>query len=159
MVLSAIVQCADYFMELFDAVLWSSSDEEETSKTKERDDDKFKSTFLDKLIASTPRLLVVANAFLLLTYLLHGALADFFLGPVRTTDGAAVGNGGADTTVAEDGARLRNHAEEHIRQRRGREKLLGYLLFKVLLVSSVVTPDVCEFFVVLYAASIESEKS
>lgn len=127
-VLSTLLRCVDFIMDLFDAV-WTSGDGQN-----EVDDE---STFLDKLIESTPRLLLIANAFLLLTYLLHIALADFFLGPVR------VGNGGADTTGAEDAVRPRN--VEQNRQLRGREKVVGYLLFKVLLISAVVTPDTCEY--------------
>jgi hypothetical protein len=128
-----------YIATILDNVTWFNSNE----SNKQQD------LFLDRIIASTPRLLLLANAFLILTYLLHGAVADFFLGPIQhynttresATAPAEEANGeGGGTTDNDGGRRPRNET----RGRRGRERLLGYMLFKVLLISTVVTPDVCE---------------
>jgi hypothetical protein len=97
---------------------------------------------LDRLVASTPWLLIVANAFLILIYLLHGALAGFFLGDVNTHVAASVRANTNNLREGEDtgGRRPRGGASSRI----GRERLFGFLLFKVLLISAVVAPDTCK---------------
>ena len=79
---------------------------------------------IDKVLKSSPRLLVVANLLLVMTYLAHGSVASFFLGHRR----------GAD----DDSARWA-----------GRERLGGFLVFKLLLISAVVAPDTLDFLILL----------
>jgi hypothetical protein len=111
---------------------------------------------LDRLIASTPRLLAIANAFLILVYMLHGAVTDFFLGPVNTAGqarGAAVRGAENVDNEGVPGARHRRDAAAGNRTRRqqrvGRERLLGYLLFKVLLLAAVLAPDMLDLLILL----------
>ena len=88
---------------------------------------------------------MIANAFILLTYLLHGAVTDFFLGPVQRENRRRAATEG-DVGEAELEELVERHRSGAVStgRRGGRERLLGYLFFKVLLISSVVTPDVCE---------------
>jgi hypothetical protein len=111
---------------------------------------------LDRLIASTPRLLAIANAFLILVYMLHGAVTDFFLGPVNTAGqarGAAVRGAENVDNEGVPGTRHRRDAAAGNRMRRqqrvGRERLLGYLLFKVLLLAAVLAPDMLDLLILL----------
>lgn len=76
---------------------------------------------IDKILTSTPRLLAIANLLLVLTYLLHSAVADWFLGHIRHDDW----NSG------------------------GRERLGGFLVFKLLLISAVVAPDTLDLLILL----------
>lgn len=77
---------------------------------------------IDKVITSTPRLLAIANLLLSLTFLLHTAVADWFLG---------------------SGLR---HIHESAA---GRERLGGFLVFKLLLISAVVGPDTLDLLILL----------
>lgn len=121
---------------------------------------------VDKILTSTPRLLAIANLLLALTYLLHTAVADIFLGTVGTTRNAAnpapatgtrrgatgpVDQGGAVNTNNADANRATLVLEEQTRRQRriGRERLGGYLLFKLLLVSAVVEPDTLDLLILL----------
>ena len=84
----------------------------------------------EKILSSTPRLIAIANLLLALVYLIHAAIADLFLGPSNVTQSRQRGE--QQGNAADDQTR---------RQRRmGREKLGGYLLFKLLLISSVLDP-------------------
>ena len=76
---------------------------------------------LDKILTSTPRLLACANFLLSLTYLLHACTADFFLG--------------------------REWASRP--EWNNREKLGGFLVFKLLLISAVVSPDTLDLLILL----------
>jgi hypothetical protein len=81
---------------------------------------------IDKVLTSTPRLLAMANFLLSLTYLLHTAVADAFLGrhvwAPRDRDRRAAAHG---------------------------EKLGGFLVFKLLLISAVVAPDTLDLLILL----------
>ena len=79
---------------------------------------------IDKIFKSSPRLLVVANLLLVMTYLAHGSVAMFFLGHRREAD--------------DDSARWA-----------GRERLGGFLVFKLLLISAVVAPDTLDLLILL----------
>lgn len=75
---------------------------------------------IDKILTSTPRLLAIANLLLAITYLLHTAVADLFLGGFYQEPGWA-----------------------------GRERLGGFLVFKLLLISAVVAPDTLDLLILL----------
>jgi hypothetical protein len=83
----------------------------------------------EKILSSTPRLLAIANLILALVYLFHAAIADLFLGTSLNNH---------LRTQQQQG----NTADEQTRRQRrvGRERLGGYLLFKLLLISSVLDP-------------------
>mmetsp|Transcript_25625 Transcript_25625/g.51336 ORF Transcript_25625/g.51336 Transcript_25625/m.51336 type:complete len:1008 (-) Transcript_25625:198-3221(-) len=131
----------------------NTQDENETSLT----------DLFDKILTSTPRLLAIANLLLVLTYLLHTAVADLFLGPVTVPTTSSSANvtpaprgtsRGATTHIANPDNDLDQtnqnqiHQDQTRRQRRmGRERLAGYLLFKLLLVSSVIQPDTLDLLI------------
>lgn len=102
----------------------------------------------DKIIHSTPRLLAIANLLLAGTYLLHSAVADFFLGEAHSAvrhAGADFENGNAAMVgIGGVGASTSNRIH-----RSGRERLGGYLLFKLLLISAVVEPDTLDLLILL----------
>mmetsp|Transcript_22036 Transcript_22036/g.32553 ORF Transcript_22036/g.32553 Transcript_22036/m.32553 type:complete len:794 (+) Transcript_22036:202-2583(+) len=76
---------------------------------------------LDKILTSTPRILAIANLLLSLTYLVHTAVANLFLDlPSLSRESWA-----------------------------GRERLGGFLVFKLLLISAVVAPDTLDLLILL----------
>ena len=76
---------------------------------------------LDKILTSTPRLLAMANLLLSITYLVHTAVANLFL----------------------DLPSLSRESWS------GRERLGGFLVFKLLLISAVVAPDTLDLLILL----------
>jgi len=76
---------------------------------------------LDKILTSTFRLLAIANLLLSLTYLVHTAVANLFL----------------------DLPSLSRESWS------GRERLGGFLVFKLLLISAVVAPDTLDLLILL----------
>ena len=103
---------------------------------------------VDKILTSTPRIITIINLLLAVTYLLHSIVADFFLGEATITvntadtefgDGnaAMLGMGGVGASASD-----RMH-------RSGRERLGGYLLFKLLLITAVVEPDSLDLLILL----------
>ena len=76
---------------------------------------------LDKVLTSTPRLMAIANLLLSITYLVHTAVANLFL----------------------DLPSLSRESWS------GRERLGGFLVFKLLLVSAVVAPDTLDLLILL----------
>lgn len=103
----------------------------------------------DKIIYSTPRLLAIANLLLAGTYLLHSAVADFFLGEASqqaTRNNAGEFGDGGPTMVGIGGVGVSASNRIH---RSGRERLGGYLLFKLLLISAVVEPDTLDLLILL----------
>lgn len=76
---------------------------------------------LDKILTSTPRLLAIANLLLSITYLVHTAIANLFL----------------------DLPSLSRESWS------GRERLGGFLVFKLLLISAVVAPDTLDLLILL----------
>jgi len=96
-----------------------------------------RSTFtdvIDKVLTSTPRLIAIANLLLAVTYLLHSAIADLFLLNLEPSGG-------------ESSRELQQHALNH--RRAGRERLGGFLVFKLLLISAVVEPDTLDLLILL----------
>ena len=79
---------------------------------------------IDKITTSTARLIVITNLFLAMTFLIHGAIADWFLG--------------SDLRHSNDWA-----------SSVGRERLGGFLVFKFLLISAVVAPDTLDLIILL----------
>jgi len=77
-------------------------------------------SILDKILTSTPRLLTIANLLLSCTYLLHSYIANLFLSPHNAH-----------------------------RRYNGRERLGGFLVFKLLLISAVVEPDTLDLLILL----------
>ena len=94
-------------------------------------------TIVDKTFSSTPRLIAIANSLILLTYLLQIAVADLFLGHINTSN--TVGNTPNVSTVRTPGQLFPNEASR--RRRVGRERFVGFLLFKLLLTSVVLELD------------------
>jgi hypothetical protein len=76
---------------------------------------------LDKVLTSTPRLMAIANLLLSITYLVHTAVANLFL----------------------DLPSLSRESWS------GRERLGGFLVFKLLLISAVVAPDTLDLLILL----------
>ena len=93
---------------------------------------------LDKILTSTPRLLAIANVLLACTYLLHGAVAEWFLGP-QYQQHAVAAAAHVTSTTSTTGSR----------GGRDRERLGGYLVFKLLLISAVVAPDTLDLLILL----------
>jgi hypothetical protein len=95
---------------------------------------------IDKILTSTPRLLAIANFLLAMTYLLHSAVAAWFLGPLQ---------------------RQEHHQQSpHLANQQGlvvdwstsagaRERMGGFLVFKLLLISAVVAPDTLDLLILL----------
>jgi len=79
---------------------------------------------IDKVLTSTPRLLAIANLLLALTYQMHTAVADWFLG-------AGVYPPPGEWAMT------------------GRERLGSFLVFKLLLISAVVAPDTLDLLILL----------
>eukprot|EP00550_Attheya_septentrionalis_P010255 CAMPEP_0198288394 /NCGR_PEP_ID=MMETSP1449-20131203/6896_1 /TAXON_ID=420275 /ORGANISM="Attheya septentrionalis, Strain CCMP2084" /LENGTH=936 /DNA_ID=CAMNT_0043986513 /DNA_START=68 /DNA_END=2878 /DNA_ORIENTATION=- len=99
---------------------------------------------IDKILTSTPRLLAIANLLLAITYLLHSAVADAFLSTAGTATGTGTGRG-MDTDTDTD-TNTSMHRQIH---RLGREKMGGFLVFKLLLISAVVAPDTLDLLILL----------
>jgi hypothetical protein len=95
---------------------------------------------IDKILTSTPRLLAIANFLLAMTYLLHSAVAAWFLGPLQRQE--------------------HQHQYPHLANQQGlvvdwstsagaRERMGGFLVFKLLLISAVVAPDTLDLLILL----------
>ena len=84
-------------------------------------------TIIDKIFTSTARTMAVANLLLAVMFLLQTAVADMFLGPINTSN-------------TENNLPPRNEASQR-RRSAGREKFAGFLLFKSLIITSIVEPD------------------
>jgi hypothetical protein len=102
-------------------------------------------TFVDKTFSSTPRLIAIANFLIVLTYLLQIAVADLFLGHINTSN--TVGNTLNVETGRTPGQLIPNEASR--RRRVGRERFVGFLLFKLLLISVVLELDRVDLFMFL----------
>lgn len=103
---------------------------------------------VDKILTSTPRIVSIINLLLAVTYLLHSIVATLFLGDsvVLTIDNSEHDFVG-DATLVGMGA-VGMSAPDRL-QRSGRERLGGYLLFKLLLITAVVQPDVLDLLILL----------
>lgn len=98
---------------------------------------------IDKVLTSTPRLLAISNFLLTLTYILHSAVADWFLGNARRQN--------ASPTSSLLGHNQYSHtaAIPNIEPHGSGEKMGGFLIFKLLLISAVVTPDTLDLLILL----------
>jgi len=117
---------------------------------------------IDKVLTSTPRLLAIANLLLALTYLLHTAVVDMFLGTGESTTSNnhrtrmgqnANNNVGGGNAFVDDGTAgvAAGNAMRHsgAGSWAGRERLGGFLVFKLLLISAVVVPDTLDLLILL----------
>jgi hypothetical protein len=103
----------------------------------------------DKLLTSTPRLISIINLLLAFTYLMHSVVADFFLGDTglnHSFSGASFANDNDITGPMMNGIGTSSSNRMH---RSSRERLGGYLLFKLLLITAVVEPDTLDLLILL----------
>lgn len=103
---------------------------------------------VDKVLTSTPRVVTIINLLLAVTYLLHSVVANFFL-----RGATAIVEDGVENHVRVENASLMSvgvgtSALDRL-HRSGRERLGGYLLFKLLLITAVVEPDVLDLLILL----------
>lgn len=104
---------------------------------------------IDKVVKSTPRLLAVANFMLAMAYLLHSAVALWFLGP-RHRQGYPFN--GRDNSMAgnqQQGVPPGMVVELSPSSNGARERMGGFLVFKLLLISAVVAPDTLDLLILL----------
>lgn len=103
---------------------------------------------IDKVLKSTPRLLIIANFMLAMTYLLHSAVAVWFLGPRHPQQGYLANRGNTPTNLPQNmppGMVVDwPHSSAGARERMG-----GFLVFKLLLISAVVAPDTLDLLILL----------
>ena len=106
---------------------------------------------IDKILTSTPRLLAMANFLLAMTYLLHSAIASWFLGDhsaVTTTSTTTTGGlTGRPIGGTAGGAAPPPHMMDWSSPTR--ERMGGFLVFKLLLISAVVAPDTLDLLILL----------
>lgn len=111
----------------------------------------------DKILTSTPRLLAIINFFMALTFLIHQGVAEWFLGtPTQhwpsqreTAAGQTFSQlpGGQHQTIpAPDWSGGRSSTSS---SSASRERLGGFLLFKLLLISAVVKTDMFDLLILL----------
>jgi hypothetical protein len=112
-----------------------------------------------QILSSTPRLMAIANLILALVYLFHAAIADLFLGTPSSSSNNSTWNNPFRAVSQQQQRRQRQRGnntttvdEQTTRRHRrtGRERLGAYLLFKLLLISSVLDPDT-EDLLILFA--------
>jgi hypothetical protein len=109
---------------------------------------------IDKILTSTVRLLLVANFMVAMTYLLHSAVASWFLGhnaqgqPRQGNSGASAGGAG---TLQQQQQPLPPGLvmDWSASSASSRERLGGFLVFKLLLISAVVAPDTLDLLILL----------
>lgn len=110
---------------------------------------------IDKVLTSTMRLLLIANWLMALTVLLHTAVADYFLGRDEGDDNNNNRNQRRGTRVLRDAATRRIPPVVAPQQQQwtsaagGRERMGGFLVFKLLLISAVVAPDTLDWLILL----------
>jgi hypothetical protein len=93
---------------------------------------------IDKILTSTPRILCICNVLLAFTWLLHSMVANLFLG-----------QGALQTAAAAATDNFANNATSRQHSWAGRERLGGFLVFKLLLISAVVAPDTLDLLILL----------
>jgi Ring finger domain/CUE domain len=111
-------------------------------------------SLIDKVLTSTVRLLLIANWLVALTLMLHAAVAELFLGPTSALPGA--GNGSntnahatdptRDPWTAAPGPAIGGGGSSN---QPSRDRVSGFLVFKLLLLSAVVTPDTLDLLILL----------
>ncbi len=93
---------------------------------------------VDKILTSTPRLLAIVNFMLAMTYLVHSAIAAWFLGDHSTVSSSRPG---VSPTAGAPGSVDWSSPT--------RERMGGFLVFKLLLISAVVAPDTLDLLILL----------
>ena len=113
---------------------------------------------IDKVLTSTPRLLAIANFMLALTYLLHSRLAAWFLGPDPQPRGNRRQQHQPQQQQQQGNLQQQGHndftgwsASNNAPNGDGsaRERMGGFLVFKLLLISAVVSPDTFDLLILL----------
>jgi hypothetical protein len=119
---------------------------------------------IDKVLTSTVRLLLIANWLMALTVLLHTAVADWFLGSSDDTAGNDRSRRGGNVVRARDAVaavanprRIPPAVPPVVPDQQqwtsaaagGRERMGGFLVFKLLLISAVVAPDTLDLLILL----------
>jgi hypothetical protein len=92
---------------------------------------------IDNILTSIPRLLAIANFMLTITYMLHYAIASWFLDDHSNLSIVTPGTGTAGGPAAGDWSSP------------ARERMGGFLVFKLLLISAVVAPDTLDLLILL----------
>jgi CUE domain len=115
-------------------------------------------SLIDKVWTSTVRLVLVANWSMVLTVLIHAAVADWFLGGAVLTTAAAAA---AATSSNRNSGRLGDGPGDSAPSLPyeyqpwsalaggGGSRMGGFLVFKLLLISAVVTADVVDLLILL----------
>ena len=150
----------NYYLQWIDPVLlpYLTTTVSTTSSSSSSSSKKAPTTdIIDKILTSTPRLLIIANFMLSMTYLLHTAIATWFLG---------TGGGGSNSSNGQQSAATipqppsglvmewpnNNNVNNNINTSGGagaRERMGGFLVFKLLLISAVVAPDTLDLLILL----------
>ncbi|GKY91851.1 hypothetical protein MPSEU_000156700 [Mayamaea pseudoterrestris] len=99
---------------------------------------------LDKILTSTFRLIAIANFLLACTFFTHATVADWFLG----SRGGESTNHHSPNPAAAAATTNNNtlNTDSNINSRGG---VAGYLLFKMLLMSAIVSPDILDLLILL----------
>jgi len=132
---------------------WAAKSSKSGPSRNRDDTNRMATEVIDKILTSTPRLLIIINLLLSVTYLVHSIVINIFLGPANTR--AGTGGGIGDTDMFSGDREMMGGMEgvgasssERI-NRSGRERLGGYLLFKLLLITAVVEPDTLDLLILL----------
>eukprot|EP00531_Pseudo-nitzschia_arenysensis_P000320 CAMPEP_0116121442 /NCGR_PEP_ID=MMETSP0329-20121206/3699_1 /TAXON_ID=697910 /ORGANISM="Pseudo-nitzschia arenysensis, Strain B593" /LENGTH=1015 /DNA_ID=CAMNT_0003615255 /DNA_START=107 /DNA_END=3151 /DNA_ORIENTATION=- len=106
---------------------------------------------VDKILKSTIRLCVITNFLLTMTYLLHSGVAAWFLAHSGASSNAAALQRQHEISMREDRARM--GTEWSFASPSGasvaRERMGGFLIFKLLLISAVLTPDALDLMILV----------
>lgn len=109
---------------------------------------------IDKILKSTIRLCIITNFLLTMTYLLHSAVAAWFLshsGSSEVSNNATTTRRQHETSIREDPARM--ISEWSFTSSSGatgaRERMGGFLIFKLLLISAVLAPDTLDLMILV----------
>lgn len=104
---------------------------------------------IDKVLKSTPRLLTIANFMLAMTYLLHSAVAVWFLGPQHHHQGYSMNNRNNAAPNQQQNLPPGMVVDWSTSSNGARERMGGFLVFKLLLISAVVAPDTLDLLILL----------
>ncbi len=106
---------------------------------------------VDKILKSTIRLCVITNFLLAMTYILHSGVAAWFLAHSGASSNAAALQRQHENGMREDRARM--GTEWSFASPSGasvaRERMGGFLIFKLLLISAVLTPDALDLMILV----------
>jgi hypothetical protein len=107
---------------------------------------------VDKILKSTIRLCIITNFLLTMTYILHSAVAAWFLsnsGSSEASNNSPTIQRPRETNLEEDPARM--VSEWSFASPSGangaRERMGGFLVFKLLLISAVLAPDTLDLMI------------